>query len=71
MDLSLSELRELVMDREPRGAAVYGVTKSWATELNWIETHSHNLLFLDNWISQKFSEGEAVLKQNTLLLYNP
>ena len=34
MDLSLSELRELVMDREPRGAVVYGVTKSWATELN-------------------------------------
>ena len=39
MDVSLSELQELVMDREPWRAAIYGVTKSWTrlrdlTELN-------------------------------------
>ena len=28
MDMSLSELRELVMDREPRRAAIHGVRKS-------------------------------------------
>ena len=28
MDVSLSELRELVMDREARRAAIHGVTKS-------------------------------------------
>ena len=29
MDVSLSELRELVMDTEAGHAAVHGITKSW------------------------------------------
>ena len=44
IDMSLSELRELVMDREAWRAVTYGVTKSqtrlsdW-TELNWTDTY--------------------------------
>ena len=32
MDMSLSKLRELVMDREAWHSAAHGVTKSWSTE---------------------------------------
>jgi len=44
MDMGLSELRELVMDREAWRAVIHGVAKSqtWLNdwiELNWTETH--------------------------------
>ena len=38
MDMRLSKLRELVIDREAWHAAVHWVRYDWVTELNWTDT---------------------------------
>ena len=48
MDMSLSKLQELVIDRDARHAAVHGVTKSQAWLSDWTE--------LKNIFKMKFQE---------------
>ena len=43
MDVSLSELHELVMDREAWRAAIHGVAKRWTRLSDWTELTAHHV----------------------------
>ena len=51
MDMSLSKIWELVMDREAWRAAVHGVTMSWTGLSSWTELIYKNVLCANHWSS--------------------
>ena len=48
MDVSLSELQEMMMDREAWRAVIHGVTKSWTLLSDWIELNWYSLCLSGN-----------------------
>ena len=78
MDMSLSELQELVMDKEAWHAAIHGVTKSQTWLSNWTELN--NPLGLSRWRSGKestrqetrvWSLGQACLQWQSTPVFLP
>ena len=48
MDMNLSKLQELVMDREAWHAVVHGVAKSWIQLRDWTELNRTGLTWMHN-----------------------
>ena len=72
MDMSLSKLRELVIDREAWRAAVHGVTKSRTQLSNWTELNPDNLPSLSTVINLNYIHKiVSTMKRKVVMTVKP
>ena len=67
MFMSLSELQELVMDREAWRAACHGVTKSWTQLSDWTELNSPNIE-APQYIRQTLTDRNGKIHSNAIIV---